>query len=730
MKTGKKMLVVIFVIITASILVAVFGIGNDIKGIKNMRYGIDIRGGVEAIFEPQGLGRTPTQSELEIARNVIEMRLDAQKITDREVTIDKEGGYIIVRFPWKSDETDFNPEDAIAELGQMAQLSFRDADGNILITGKNVKISSAEKQKSDINTEYLVSLTFDKEGAKLFEEATARLIGQQIGIYMDNELISNPVVQTKIPGGQAVINGMKDYEEAKVLSDKINSGALPFSLSTTSFSTISPSLGNNALNSMVMAGVIAFLLVCIFMIVYYKLPGIVACITLVLQMTLQLLSISIPQYTLTLPGIAGIILSLGMAVDANIIISERTSEELKKGCTVKSSVIAGFKNGFTSVLDGNITTAIVAIILMIFGSGSMLSFGYTLLLGMIINVFVGVMVSKKLLLSLIAFDKWNNGKWFRKNKDLKVKKFYEKKIICAMISGTVLVIGIIGCVGNGIKMDTQFTGGAVLNYTVSGEVSPDTIQKEVEKITDRSVMVQETRSNINKTSSLEITLSGTGGISPDEQKEITKVVQNTAHGIEVKLSQTFAVAPYIGTKAMKNAGIAIILSFVFIVIYVWIRFSTLSGLAAGLTAVIALFHDVLVCFFVFVIFRIPLNDAFVAVILTIIGYSINDTIVVYDRIRENKTDKQKLDVVELTNLSISQVLARSVNTSFTTAICVLTILGTALIYQIDSIVKFSLPMFFGLVSGCYSSVCIASILWAMWEKRKVRTGSDCTERKR
>ncbi len=730
MKSGKKMLAVISLILTAFVLVAVFGIGKDIKGVTKMRYGIDIRGGVEAIFEPQGLERQFTQAELETAREVIEMRLDAQNITDREVTIDKDGGYIIVRFPWKSDETDFNPEDAIAELGEMAQLSFRDADGNVLLQGKNVKTSSAEKEKSSVNTEYVVSLTFDSAGSKLFEEATGRLIGKQIGIYMDDELISNPVVETKISGGQAVINGMKDYEEAKELSDKINSGALPFSLKTTSFSTISPSLGNNALNSMVMAGILAFLLVCIFMIVYYKLPGVVACITLVLQMTLQLLAVSVPQYTLTLPGIAGIILSLGMAVDANIIISERISEELKKGCSVKSSVIGGFKNGFTSVLDGNITTAIVAVILMIFGSGSMLSFGYTLLAGMIINVFIGVTVSKQLLLSMVTFEKWNHERWFRKKKDLTIKKFYEKRIICVLISGVIFIIGIIGCIWNGVQLDTQFTGGAVLNYTVSGEIGLNTIQYEVEKITDRAVMVQETKSNIDQTNSLEITLAGTGGISPEEQKEITQVIQNAADHVEVKLSQTYAVEPYIGAKAMKNAGIAIILSFIFIVIYVWIRFSALSGLPAGITALIALFHDVLVAFFVFVIFRIPLNDAFVAVILTIIGYSINDTIVVYDRIRENRTDKQEMDVVELTNKSISQVIARSVNTSITTAICVLTILAASLLFQIDSIMKFSLPMFFGLVSGCYSSVCIASILWAMWEKRKVQTATDCAERKR
>lgn len=721
MKSRKKILAVILFAIAASLLIAIFGAGDSVKGVRNMRFGIDIRGGVEAVFEPDGLARKATKAELDTAREVIEARLDFQNITDREVTVDENAGYIIVRFPWKSDETGFNPEDAIKELGDMAELAFKDRDGNTLIRGKHVIQSSVETQSNGVQDEYVVALKFDTEGARLFKEATGKMIGEQMPIYMDDEEISAPVVEAEISGGQAVINGMKNYEEAKTLSDKINAGALPFSLSTTSFHTISPTLGQHALEVMVGAGLAAFLIVCLFMIFYYKLPGVIACLTLVLQMTLQLLALSVPQFTLTLPGIAGIILSLGMAVDANIIIAERISEELRDGRTIHTAVMHGYKNGFSAVFDGNLTTAIVAVILMILGSGSMLSFGYTLLIGMIVNVAIGVTVSKQLQLSLLTFPKWTEETYYRKKKATKTKHFFEKKYICGIISGILLLIGIAGCIRNGVQLDTQFTGGTVLTYEVIQTPDLNTIENSVETITERAVTVQQLGSKTNGTKSLEITLSGNAGITPEQQKEITKAVQD-ATSEKVSLEKTYSVQPYIGKKALKNSGIAILLSFLFIALYVCIRFAVISGLPAALTALLALLHDVIIVFFAFVLFKIPLNDAFVAVILTIVGYSINDTIVVYDRIRENITKKS--DVRTLVNQSTSEVLARSVNTSLTTGVCVLAILVTSLLFHIDSIFEFSLPMFFGLISGCYSSVCIASTLWALWESHKSSTSPN------
>jgi SecD/SecF fusion protein len=718
MKPGKKMIAAILVVVAALIYVAAFGAGSSIKGVREMRYGIDIRGGVEAVFEPQGLDRNPSEKELDTARQVIETRMDNQNIVDREVTVDKNGGYIIVRFPWKSGETNFNPEEAIAELGEMAELTFRDPDGNVLIQGKDVQNATPETANNNGIKSYQVALSFNAEGARLFEEATGKLIGKRMSIYMDQDLISSPTVQTKISGGQAVITGMQDYDDAKNLAEKINAGSLPFSLKTTNFSTISPSLGNNALAIMVYAGMAAFLVICLFMLVFYKLPGAVACVTLVLQTVLQMLAVSIPQYTLTLPGIAGIILTIGMAVDTNIIISERISDELKKGISVKGAILTGYKNAFSSVLDGNVTTAIVAVILMFLGSGTMLSFGYTLLIGMIVNLLVGVTVSKQLLLSLTQHDLWRDEKWFRIRKDKKIIPFYQKKYIYGIISGLIFLFGIVGCFIFGVKLDTQFTGGAVLSYSVSDEADTGKIQSAIEKQTNRPVTVQIKEDNMTGLKRLSVTLAGNSGMSPEDQKDVTDAINSTSEKVDAKLSETYVVEPYIGAKALKNAVVAILLSLLFIVIYVWIRFSAISGLPAGVTAMIALVHDVVVVFFAFVLFRIPLNDAFVAVVLTIIGYSINDTIVIYDRIRENRKKDSKMPVDELVNISTSQTLGRSINTSCTTGICVLIILAASVYFQIGSILEFSLPMFFGILTGCYSSICVAGTLWAMWEKKK------------
>ncbi len=723
MKTSKYSSVLIIFVTIGLICVAWFGIGSAIKSVREMRYGIDIRGGVEAVFEPQEIDQKPSSEEMSAARQVIESRLDNENITDREVTVDPDGGYLIVRFPWKSDEKDFDPEKAISELGEMAELTFRAPNGEVLLSGKDLKSASPETQKENGAPQYVVKLVFDNEGADKFAEATERLIGQHISIYMDEDLISSPVVQTAITAGEAVITGQDSFQEAKTLADKINAGALPFALETKTFSTISPSLGQSALGIMIYSGLIAFAGVCIFMLIMYGLPGAVACVTLTLQMTLQLLAISVPQYTLTLQGIAGIILSLGMAVDLNIIIAERISEELAKGATIKQAVQNGYKRAFTSVLDGNITTAIVAIVMMIFGSGSMLSFGYTLLTGMVINCFIGVNASKTLILSLLNFKVCNKTALFKEKKTRRPINFYKNKKCFAFLSGIVICIGIVALFTKGVSLDTQFAGGTVLKYRMTAQelsngLNTDTLSQKIESATDRPVTTQVTDSNINSEKNISVTLAGNGGLTPELQETINKTVGKELGVPDLNVSESYSVEPYIGAKALRNAVIAVIISFICITLYVWIRFSALSGLSAGIMALIALMHDVCVVFFTFVLFGISLGDAFVAVILTIIGYSINDTIVVYDRIRENTTMEHYNDITSLINISITQVMSRSINTSITTALCVVVLLLASVAFGITSIYQFSLPMLIGLISGCYSSVCIASVLWAMWKLKK------------
>ena len=722
MKKQKYSFFLLLALVIVTCFIAAFGLGDSIKGAGQMRFGIDIRGGIEAVFEPIGLSRKPTSSELEAARNVIETRLDSKNILEREVTVDSREGYIIVRFPWKSDETEFNPEAAIAELGETAQLTFRDPEGNVLIEGSRVKNSQVAFNRQ--SNEYVVQLRFDDEGSKLFADATEQLIGKNMGIYMDDTMISNPRVNESISGGEAVISGMANMEEAQELSEKINAGALPFSMDTSNFSSISPTLGSGALNTMVIAGVIAFALICIFMITYYKLSGIMSCIALCLQAALQLLVLSVPQFTLTLPGIAGIILSLGMAVDANVIISERISEEIANGLTVRQAIKRGYERAFSSVFDGNFTSAIVAILLMVFGSGTMLSFGYTLLTGLVINFAAGIFVSKHLLLNIVQFKKMNSPKLFRKKKPLATIPFYKKRKIAFGISILLVVLGIASSFIFGVKLDTQFAGGAVLKYSFEGDIDTQTVTKDIEAVVNRSVSTQITTDPATGNQKLVITLSGNDGLSPEKQEEILNKLNENMPEANYELSESYIVEPYIGKTALNKSILAIVLSCIFITVYVWFRFKTLSGLSAGVMAVVALIYDVFIVFFVFVWFKIPLNDAYVAVTLTIIGYSINDTIILYDRIRENKANlkmskgAKKIDLGELVSESITQTLSRSINTTLTTTMCVLCILIFSILYGIKSIEVFALPMLVGIISGCYSSVCIAGPLWVSWQKWK------------
>jgi protein-export SecD/SecF family membrane protein len=395
MRNKKHVYIIVMLIIIGIALVSILGIHAgplQVKGVKDIRFGIDIRGGVEAVYEPYNLDRVPTEKELESARLIMETRLDAQNILDREITVDKTNGQIIIRFPWKSGETDFNPQKAIAELGETARLTFRDEQGNILVEGKDVKNSVVQLDKQ--TNKPVVTLEFNDEGTKLFADATQKNIGKRIAIYMDDTLISAPTVNESITGGNAIITQIPTTEEAMDLSEKINSGSLPFSLRSTNHSTITPTLGNGALDVMVKAGIVAFIFVCLFMLLYYRLLGLVACFALTLQVAVQLLALSIPQITLTLPGIAGIILSIGMGVDANVIISERIKEELKNGKSLGNAISVGYHRAFSAVFDGNITSIATSIILMIFGTGSMLSFGYTLMTGCILNFLAGVTMSK------------------------------------------------------------------------------------------------------------------------------------------------------------------------------------------------------------------------------------------------------------------------------------------------------------------------------------------------
>ncbi|MCI5751130.1 MAG: protein translocase subunit SecD [Oscillospiraceae bacterium] len=427
-----------------------------IKGVDNIRFGIDIKGGVDVTFTPPE-GFDAEDSQLDSAKEVIVQRMINLGITDYESYIDYNNDRIIVRFPWKEDETDFDPQAAVKELGETAALTFREGDERdelnkpsgvtaetVILEGKDVSKAYAAYQNASTQNgtgQWVVALELTDEGTSKFAEATARLAETQdcISIWMDDTMISAPTVNEAIPSGNATITGSFDADSAKSLADKINSGALPFKLETSSFSTISPMMGTGALNAMIIAGIIAFAVIAVFMIIVYRLPGLVADIALIGQVAGTLAVVSgyfgfMNSSILTIPGIAGIILAVGMGVDANVITFERIKEEINKGKTLDGAVEVGYKNALSAIVDGNVTMILVAIILMgafgtpdsffakvlsfvffMFGpstAGTIYSFGYTLLTGTVLNLFFGVVCSHLMLSSISKFKAFRNVKLY------------------------------------------------------------------------------------------------------------------------------------------------------------------------------------------------------------------------------------------------------------------------------------------------------------------------------
>jgi len=377
-----------------------------VKGAPDIRTGIDIRGGIEVTFVPDVEKDTPvTRDDVDSMKKVLELRLDSNNITDYDVYADYANGSVLIRYPWKSDETDYDPESAIAELGAQANLTFRDSDGNILMSGEYVKKATAASDDDG----YIVSLEFDTQGAKKFAEITGNMVNETLYIYMDEEQVSAATVEEQITGGQARISGSFTRDEVIALASTINAGALPYALKASSTSSISPTLGEGALKITVYAAIVGFILVCLFILLYYRVPGFVACIALVGQVAGAVLAVSIPQFTLTLPGIAGIILSIGMGVDANIITAERIREEVRAGRTIRGAIAAGYENSWSAIFDGNITVLIVAVILYFLGSGSVKSFGFTLGAGVIFNFVMGVWASKWMQTGLSGFNFLNKA---------------------------------------------------------------------------------------------------------------------------------------------------------------------------------------------------------------------------------------------------------------------------------------------------------------------------------
>ena len=762
-KKGKSWpLFVVAILIVVFSLTAIFGVSYQygdtkniyIKGASDIRFGIDIRGGVDVTFMPAGdVDATPEQ--MTAAKTVIEDRLVGLGITDYESYVDSNKDRIIVRFPWKTGEADFNPQTAIDEIGTTAKMVFRKGstvDGEEILSGDDVTSANAAYNETE---GWVVQLKFNSAGAAAFADATTEQAANNgtISIWLDDENISTATVDEAITGGEAIIKGNFDQDSASALANQINSGALPFALSAESYSTISPSLGAKSLEVMVLAGIIAFALVAVMMIVRYRLPGTIATISLFGQVAATLAVVSgyftvFPGSTLTLPGIAGIILGIGMGVDANVITAERIKEELAKNKTLPAAVKSGFKMGLTPIIDGNVTIVIVAAILMgAFGptdgfwakvfnpiffwfgpstAGTVYSFGFTLLTSVLLNFVFGVWATRVMIRGAVHCKALRNPWLYGGKKDGTAeyktphinfignrKKFYT--FSCALIA-----IVLVFCAVFGVKMDVEFKGGSMVTLSYEGDVDLPSLKSEIGSQLGQSDLTLQTGSDISGNQTLTVTLPGSQTLTTEQLDDMLTAINETHPENNFEQNEVSNVNATIGKEFLFKSLVALVAACVLILAYVAFRFRKIGGLKAGSTAIVALLHDMFVVFGVFVILRIPLNGNFIAAVLTILGYSINDTVVIYDRIRENSAlySKKQMGLAELVNLSVNQSFSRSLMTSITTCLALGVVCVVSVIYRLDSIYTFAFPLLFGMVSGVYSTICIATPLWVDWKSKK------------
>ena len=768
---------VFFIVVACIILfgyLTIFGIHTQygdtkktyIKSVDDIRWGIDIQGGVSATFEPAN-GIDATDEEMKAAKTTIEQRLLNLNITDSEVYVDYSKDRVMVSFPWASGESDFDAEAAVNELGGMAELTFRkggEADGEIIITGK--MIESAEEysyQESEGSAvKWGVRLKMTAEGQAAFSAATKELAASNgtISIWMDDKRISNPNVEQEITEDECTITGNFDVTSSIELANKINAGALPIAMETTSTNTISPTLGTGARTAMLYAGIIAFAFVALYIMFIYRLPGIVAVIALVGQVIGSIAAISgffgnLPSFTLTIPGIAGIILSIGMGVDANVITAERIKEELRKGKTLNGAIEVGYKKAWSAVFDGNITVIFVAIILMgafgptdsafgtllkplffAFGAstaGTIYSLGYTLLVGIILNFLFGIFFSRLMLSSLSKFKCLRKLSFYNGNPPKKQQKklnVIKKSKIFYTISSSLIALFIVLTFVRGLNFSIEFQGGTLISYEYTGEINMSAVEKTVKDTIGETVTVKAGEGMSDDSKTIELSFASKEGISSEKQLKLKEALAEQYKDNELELLNATDVSATNGWQFFLKCLVAVAFAAVVMIVYIGFRFKKIGGMSAGVMSVVALVHDMIMVYGAFIIFGFSIDANFMAVLLTILGYSINATIIIYDRIRENRRLLgNKTPIAEMVDTSITETLGRSVHTSVTTVIAMGVVSVVCVINGISSILSFAVPTIIGMISGIYSSNCIAPTLWVAWQKHKEKKEKNLVKAK-
>lgn len=708
MKKNRGILIVIGSLLLTGILgyIAVMGIGPTKTGAaSNIKLGLDLAGGVSITY--QATEENPSAEAMSDTIYKLQKRVEDYS-TEAEVY--QEGANRInVEIPGVTDANQI-----LADLGKPGSLEFQTENGETILTGTEVASASAATTTNEMgNKEYVVELTLSEGGKQSFADATTANLGKRIPIVYDGEAISSPVVQSAITDGKAVISGMESFEAAELLASQIRIGSLSLELQELRSNVVGAKLGEEAIATSLKAGAIGLVLVIGFMVAAYLLPGVASGIALLLYVVMIVIVLNGFDITLTLPGIAGIILSIGMAVDANVIIFARIREELFQGRTVQTAVRTGFQKALSAIVDGNITTLIAALVLGLKGSGTVKGFAHTLAIGIILSMFTALVITRYILYAFYAIG-LKDVKFYGVAKERKAVNFLGKKNICLILSALAIIGGgvMMGANASGgkgsLNYSLEFVGGTSTNVTFNGDMSIQDIDSQVVPVV--SEVTGDSNIQTQKVAGSNEVIIKTRALNLEERERLNQALVEK-FGIDESLITAESISSTISSEMQTDAVVAVVLATAFMLIYIWFRFKDLRFAAS---AVIALIHDVLVVLAFYAVARVSVGNTFIACMLTIVGYSINATIVIFDRIRENlKTMKREEGLADMVNRSITQTLTRSINTSLTTFImvAVLFALGVA------SIREFALPLMVGVVVGAYSSVCITGALWYVFKTK-------------
>ena len=705
-KRGLAVLVIIALVF--GWFVTLFGIGG-VDSVKDaLKYGLDINGGVYVVMEAQTDATGEELAELmDQTRAVLDNRVNQMGVAESSVTIEGDKR-LRVEIPGVD-----NADEAIEAIGRTAKLTFILADGTIVVDGSNVK----DAQIATDGSYYKILLEFDSEGAGLFEEGTRKALsgevtsvidgvsGNQIAIVLDNEIITHPNVQSVISGGNCEISGNYSKEEASTTAALICGGALPVELVEIQSSVQTATIGADALDKSIVAGAIGLGIVFVLMLVFYGMLGLIADVALLLYVVLFLWSMVGMGVVLTLPGIAALILSIGMAVDANVIIFARIKEEIAAGKSIRVAVDAGFKNALTTVLDAQITTLIAAVVLFEVGTTSVKGFALTLMIGIVFSIFTAVVITQLFISILASSKKFAKNKYFGVNEDGSPKQllnktfsFIKHRKVYYIVSVSIIVIGLLFMMIGGMNYGIDFTGGTNIQVEMGKQVDISEVEDTLKDYDLDPTIIYAGEGNT------QIVIKTIKSLENAERSEIIETL-GAKYGVtqdDVLASEQFG--PSVGDELKANAVKAVIIAAIGMLIYIIFRFKSWKY---GLSAVIGVAHDVLMVIAFYAIFGFTVNNPFIAAILTLVGYSINDTIVIFDRIRENKRIYNKENNETNIDRSLNQTLNRTIMTSLTT----LVVMVPLCIMVSASIREFIIPLMVGVIVGCMSSIFVCSPLY-------------------